>query len=375
MKMRKFAALFLAISLMLGSSLALAQDKETIKLGFGGALLGDVASYGNSGFYGMEYTVLQANAKGGVLGKQIEIIKEDDSCKPDMASNAATKLMSAGITVAIGHTCSGATKSALSAYGNNVLLISPSATEVSLTESGDYPYFFRTTPRDDAQSRLQVALLKQKGLKKVAILHDKGDYGKGLAELAKNMIEADPQGIEIVMFEGVTTGEVDYTSVIANIKKNGAEAIIWGGYYPEASKIAVQMKKRKVDAVIIGADGLYDDSFIKLGGAAAEGSFAAGQADLSASPKAQAAIADHKKRHTEEYGTYFLYAASATQALLSAIEKTGNTTDLATIKKYLQEDMIDTPMGQIKFDAKGDVIGAGYKMYEVKNGQFVEIAL
>ncbi|UQZ89036.1 branched chain amino acid ABC transporter substrate-binding protein [Deltaproteobacteria bacterium Smac51] len=375
--MRKFAVLVMAMVMAMGSTLLWAQDdKETIKIGFGGALLGNLASYGLSGFYGVEYAVLKTNAEGGLLGKQIEIVREDDGCDPALASSAATKLMGSGLTVVVGHTCSGATRSALSVYGDNVLAISPSATEVSLTEDGKSPYFFRTTPRDDAQSSLWIKLLKNKDFKKVAVLHDKGDYGKALADLAKAEIDADKDsGIEIVLFEGVTSGQVSYDSIISKVKNSGADAVLWGGYYNDASKLAIQMRNKKVDTVIIGADGLYDDRYVKMAGEAAEGSYATGQVDLSQNPMAVAAVEDHKKRHAEDTGTYFLYSAGATQALLAAIEKTGNTTDLATIKKHLQEDTVETAMGPIRFDEKGDVIGAGFKMYEIKGGKFVEVEM
>jgi len=375
--MRKFAAVVLTMVMALGSSVLLAQnDKEPLKIGFGGALLGNLASYGLSGFYGVEYAVLKANAAGGVLGRQIEILREDDGCDPALASTAATKLAGSGLTIVMGHTCSGATRSALSVYGDTMLVVSPSATEVSLTDDGAHPYFFRTTPRDDAQSSMQIQLLKKLSLKKVALLHDKGDYGKALADLAKAELDATPDsGIEIVLFEGVTTGQVSYDAIISKLKNSGAEALLWGGYYNDASKLAIQMRNKKVDTIIIGADGLKDDRFLSMAGDAAEGTYATGQVDLSQNPLAQAAVEDHKKRHSEETGTYFLYSAGATEAVLAAIEAVGNATDLPALKKHLQEVTVDTAMGPIRFDEKGDVIGAGFKMYEVKDGKFVEVEL
>lgn len=349
---------------------------DTLKIGFGGALLGNLASYGLSNLYGLEYAVEEQNAKGGLLGQQLEIVKEDDGCDPALASSAASKLMASGLTIVHGHTCSGATRSALSAYGNNVLMLSSSATEPSLTDDGKSPYFFRTTPRDDAQTNLWVKLIKAKGYKKVAILHDKGDYGKALADMFKAEVDATPDlGIEIVLFEGVTTGAVSFESVISKVKNSGAEALVWGGYFNDGSKLAIQMRNKKVNTVIIGADGLYTDTFIQLAGDAANGVFCTGQSDLSQKPAAQKAIESHKKRHTEDIGPYFLYAAGGDEALFSAIEKAGSLTDFEAIKKHLQEDTVETVMGPIHFDEKGDVIGVGFTMYEIKDGKYVEVAL
>ncbi|MDR0621871.1 MAG: branched-chain amino acid ABC transporter substrate-binding protein [Deltaproteobacteria bacterium] len=347
-----------------------AQAQDTFKIGFGGAILGDLAAYGLSNLYGLEYAVAEANAKGGLLGKQIEIVQEDDSCIPENAANAALKLASQNLTLILGHTCSGATRSALSAYNNKVIIISSSATEVSLTDDGANPYFFRTTPRDDAQSKFQYEYIKQKGFKKVAILHDKGDYGNALAVFLQDSIKADNSGIEVVLFEGVTTGEVSYEDVVSMLKNSGAEVLVWGGYYSDASKLAIQMRDKGLETVIIGPDGLYNPQFITMAGPAAEGVIATGQADISSSEAAKAAIADHHKRHQEEEGPYFFYAAGAAQALFAAVEKVGNATDLDAIKKHLTEDTVETIMGPVRFDAKGDVFGAKFILYEVKDGKF-----
>jgi branched-chain amino acid transport system substrate-binding protein len=371
----------LSLSLCLAAFVSLSQAspapaQETLKIGFGGALLGSLASYGLSNLYGIEVAIAKANAAGGVLGRQVELVKEDDSCDPALASSAATKLASQGIRLILGHTCSGATHSALSVYGGKAIVVSSSATDVYLTDSGDNPYFFRTTPRDDAQSSLQVRLLKAKGFTRVALLHDKGDYGKSLAELAEAAIKADPaSGITVALVEGVTSGQVSYDAVVAKVKDAGVDAIIWGGYYNDASKLAINLRDRGVGAVIIGADGLYDERYVTMGGSAVEGSFATGQSDISQSAAAQEALAIHRKNHTEETGTYFFYSMAAAEALFAAVEKAGTADDLDLIKTHLTSDTVDTVMGPVRFDAKGDVIGAGFKLYEVKDGKFVEATL
>lgn len=374
--MRKILVLALAAFMAFGSSALLAEEKkEPLRIGFGGALLGNLASYGMSGFYGLEFAVLEANAKGGLLDREIVIVKEDDGCDPALASSAATKLAGEGLTIINGHTCSGATRSALSVYGSKALVLSPSATEISLTEDGANPYFFRTTPRDDAQTRLQMQLIKKLGLKKIAIMHDKGDYGKALADLLKADIDKDP-AIEIVMFEGVTTGQVSFDSVISKLKNSKAEAMVWGGYYHDGSKLVSQMRNKKLDTMVIGADGLKNDGYLNMAGTSAEGTYATGQVDLTSNPKAAAALADHKKRHpTEDAGPYFYYAAGGAQALFAAIEKAGTTTDFEAIKKHLIADTVETVMGPTRFDEKGDVIGAGFKMFVIKNGKYEEVEL
>ncbi|MDR2199358.1 MAG: branched-chain amino acid ABC transporter substrate-binding protein [Deltaproteobacteria bacterium] len=371
--MPKFFAVLAALCISVLSSGALEAQEETLKIGFGGALQGNLATYGRSNLFGIEYAVNLINAKGGLLGKQVELVKEDDSCDPSLATSAANKLKSAGLTLILGHTCSGATRSALSVYANSAIVISSSATENSLTFDGLNPYFFRTTPYDSTQSKLQTDLILRLGSKKVAILHDKSDYGKSLADFTAAYIRELPgKPVEIVLEEGVTTNQVSYDSVISAVKNSEADTLVWGGYYSDGSKIAISLREKGVTARLIGADGLRDNQFILLAGPAAEGVFATGQMDFSASEEARAAIADHRSRHKDEMGTYFFYAIAAAQSLFAAVEKTGNATDLNAIKKHLNEDTVDTIMGPVRYDQNGDIIGAFFKVYRVQNGEYVE---
>lgn len=352
-----------------GTSLA----ADVIKLGVAGAHSGDLASYGLPSVKAAELVVNKINAKGGVLGKKVVLLVEDDACKPELGSNVATKLISEGVDAVMGHICSGSTKAALAIYKDaNIICVSPSATNPPLTQSGDYPNFYRTIASDDAQAKLEVDFaLDVLKVKKIAVIHDKGDYGKGLAGFAKKFIE-DSGRAKVVLFEGVTPGAVDYSAVVHKIKRSKAEAVIFGGYHPEASKIIMQMRKKRMKNYFISDDGVKDDTFIKVAGKYAEGVYATGPMDTSSNPLAIAAIKAHQKAYGSDPGAFFLNAYAATQALLNAIEKAGST-DYKAVSKALKTCCTDTPLGKIKFDAKGDAIGIGFAMYQVKNGAYVEM--
>ena len=149
---------------------------------------GDLASYGIPSARAAELVVREVNATGGVLGRQVKLLVEDDVCKPEIAANTAGKLVSDKADVVLGHICSGAAKAALGIYRDaGVIAMSPSATNPELTQSGQYPNFYRTIAPDDAQARIEVDFaLDTLKAKKIAILHDKQDYGRGLAEFAKS---------------------------------------------------------------------------------------------------------------------------------------------------------------------------------------------
>ena len=371
--MKKLTVMAVAGSFLVLLSTAAGFAADTVKIGVAGPHSGDLASYGIPTVKAAELVVKEVNAKGGVLGKQIQLVVEDDVCKPEVATNTATKLVGEEVAIVLGHICSGATKAALGIYKDSkVIAMSPSATNPALTQSGDYPNFFRTIASDDAQARLEVDFaLDTLKLKKIAVLHDKGDYGKGLAEFAKGFLEEDPRA-EVVLYEGITPGAVDYSAVVQKIKRKGAEAVIFGGYHPEASKIVTQMRKKKMDTVFISDDGVKDDTFIKVAKEYAEGVYATGPKDVTKNPLTIKARGDHKKTYGDDPGAFFDNAYAAILTLISAVDKAGST-DYDKVTKVLRTELVDTPLGMIKFDDRGDAIGVGFSMYQVQNGKYVEL--
>lgn len=350
-------------------------DKETspIRIGVAGAHSGDLASYGLPTVKAVEMVAADVNAAGGILGRQIELLPEDDVCKPEVATNTAQKLLSMKVDAVIGHICSGATKAALGIYRDaGIIAISPSATNPPLTQSGDYPNFFRTIASDDAQARLEVDFaLDTLGLTKIAVIHDKGDYGKGLAEFARAFLDGDARA-EVTLYEGVTPGAVDYSAVVKKIERSGAEAVIFGGYHPEASRLVMQMRRKGMETVFISDDGVKDDTFIKVAGELAEGVYATGPQDVSANPLAVEASARHRTDYGSDPGAFFLNAHAAATALLGAMAKAGST-DSEAVTAALRGQYYETVLGSISFDEKGDAIGVGFSMYQVRDGAYEEV--
>lgn len=365
--------LMIALALLLVGSFAFARgggEDDVIKIGVGGVHSGDLASYGLPTVNAVKLVVEKVNAAGGLLGKQIELVVEDDGCAPDIAANTATKLVSEGVVAVIGHICSGATATALPIYEESgIVAISPSATNPDLADS---PNFFRTIAPDDAQGELQATFLVQElGVDKVAILHDKGDYGKGLAEFARYYLEQ--AGVDVVMFEGITVGAVDYSAIINRVRAAGVDAVVFGGYHPEASKLVDQGRRSGLLIPFISGDGVKDDTFIKVAGSAAEGVYATGPRDTSSNPMDAMAKQEHIDKYGEEPGAFFMNAYAATLALINAIEKAGST-DFDAIVAALTSNYVDTPLGAISFADNGNTIGVGFSVYQVQNLEYVQVA-
>jgi branched-chain amino acid transport system substrate-binding protein len=348
-------------------------DSDIIKIGVAGAHTGELASYGLPTVNAAKLVIDEVNAKGGINGKKLVLLQEDDVCKPEVATNTATKLIAQGADVVLGHICSGATKAALPIYNNaGILVISPSATNPELTKSGSYPNFFRTIAPDDAQAQVDVDFaINNLGYTKIAIIHDKGDYGKGFAEFAKKFIEESDKA-EVVLFEGVTPGQPDYSAILNKVERSGAETIIFGGYHPEASRIVDMMKKKRMPITFISDDGVKDITFIKVAGESAEGAYASGPKDNAANPLTKKALEAHKKQFNSDPGAFFDNAYSAMLVIVNAIEK-AQSTDLELLKKALQTEKVETPVGTISFDENGDALGVGFSVYQVQGGTFVEM--
>lgn len=346
---------------------------DTLKIGVAGPHSGELATYGIPTLRAAEMAIRDANEKGGILGKKLVPVVEDDLCLPEAAAAAAARLVRENVPMVLGHICSGATKAALEIYRNaNVIVMSPSATYPALTQSGRYPNFFRTADSIEAQARLAVDFaLDTPGIKKIAVLYDEGDYGKGQAAFIHGFAGKDVRA-DIVFSEGITTGAVHYAEVVRRIQESGADAVIFSGDHPEAAKIVTEMRKEKITTDFIADDGVKAETFIQMAGKYAEGVYVIGSKDVSRNRLAVAADRAYRKGYGADPGVFFLHAYTGAIALLNAIEKSG-ASGYAALKNALHTEPVETPFGRIRFDDKGDAVGMGFSVYQVQQGAFVEI--
>lgn len=349
-----------------------ARAAEPFRLGVAVVKSGELASYGISGLRGVELAVRELNGRGGILGRHIEIVVEDDACLPKNALTIASKLMAKDVHAVIGHICSGATFAALDTYKTeNIITISPSATHPALTQSGNYPNFFRTIASDDTQALVQVELaVNRLKLKRIAVLHDKSVYGKGLAEFVRGILmQTDPR--KIVLFEGVATGAINYTQMVQKLKKADVDGVIYGGYHPGAAKIVKQLRSQQMDTVFISGDGIKDEAFLTASGPAGQGVYATAPKDTSAIPMAIDAVTAHLKTFGEDPGPFFLTAWAAVLALANAVDTAGSL-DYEAVAAALKSETVQTPIGAIGFDERGDATGTGFSVFQVRDSRFVE---
>ena len=357
------------------TSYGIGRCAEHIRLGFAGPLSGELSSYGISSLRGVELAIEEANNGGGIMGRLVDLYVEDDMCLPKDASIRASKMVVRDVHAVIGHICSGATRAALDIYRKaEIITVSPSATHPELTQSGDYPNFFRTIASDDVQARVQISfVLDVLKLKKIVVLHDMTVYGKSLAEILKTVLHNNGRS-ELVFHQGIPPGTIDYSPIVQKLKKTQADVVIYGGYHPQASKIISQMRMKKMKTIFVSGDGIKDEAFIVSTGKFAEGVYATAPKDTSNLPKAIAAIDAYKKAYGTYPGAFFLNAYAAANIIMAAIQEAGST-NYTTVLKVLKSLHVGTVMGKMSFDERGDAIGPdlGFSVYRIEMGKFVKV--
>lgn len=257
----------IATFLMLGNFAV----RADIVVASAGPMSGDLAVFGEQLKYGAEMWVKDVNAKGGINGEKVVLEIGDDACDPKQAVAVANKLVGMGAVFVAGHFCSGSSIPASQVYSEaGVVQVSPASTNPDFTDKAKGDNVFRVCGRDDQQGEVAGKWIadKYKG-KKVAIIHDKTAYGKGLAdETKKNMNAA---GLKETMYEAYTAGEKDYSALVSKLKSNGVEVLYIGGYHSEAGLMARQMKDQGMSVQIISGDALVTQEYWNISGDAGEG--------------------------------------------------------------------------------------------------------
>ena len=353
---------FLLASIALGATLAMVGVASAqIKLGVAGPLTGPNAAFGAQLKNGVEQAVEDINAAGGILGQKIQVFLGDDVSDPKQGVSVANKFVGDGVKFVVGHFNSGVTMPASEVYQENgMLVITPSATNPKITERNMWNVF-RTCGRDDQQGAVAADYIaKNYAGKKVAVVHDKTTYGQGLADETKKAMNA--KGIKEVLYEGVNTGEKDFSALVSKIKAAGADIVYWGGLHTEGGLIVRQMRDQGVKAPLMSGDGITSDEFATIGGPGVEGTLMTFPPDPRQRPEAKAVVAkfEAKKFNPE---AYTLYSYAAVQVIQQAAVK-ANTLDPKKVAETIKSGMtFKTVIGDLSYDKKGDITRPDYTMY------------
>jgi branched-chain amino acid transport system substrate-binding protein len=368
----RFLAGAAAIILTAGGALVAGSASAQVKIGFGGPVTGGSASFGAQMKMGVEQAVEDINAAGGVNGQKLQVLIGDDATDPKQGVSAANKFIGDGVKWVVGHFNSSVSIPTSRVYfDNGVIQVTPGSTNPALTDPDPKTKeskwnVFRVCGRDDQQAAVAADyIVKNMKGAKVALVHDKKAYGKGLVDETKKALNA--AGIKEVLYDTINPGDKDYSAVVSKIKASGAELVYYGGEYGEAGLLIRQMKDQGVKAVLMGGDGIAAEELGQIAGPAVEGTLQTFNADPRTNPAAAEVV---KKFEAKKFNpeTYTLYTYAAVQVLKAAAEA-AKSNDPRKMADALHSGMtIKTVLGDISYDKKGDVTKADYIVYRWVKG-------
>jgi len=360
---------------------------QPIRIGGSFALTGPIPDPGKDIRQAAEIAIDELNAAGGVEGFLFELVAEDGACSGDQGTVVGNKFAADPTIVAVsGGTCSGET------FGLKPILlkaripfVSPSATNPDVI-SADCDVCNRVALSDALQGEVDADFVfNTLGLKKVAVMHDNSDYGKGLAEIFQNAFTK--LGGEVSSFEGVQVGDTDFRAALAKIGANQPELVFFGGYSTEAALIAQQMREAAglENAKFMSDDGAYTQQYLQAAGAAAEGtymSFVAGDAQEEKLAAFTEAYVAKFGVEPSQLGPFHGQSHDSVILIADAIKRTAQVDSAgnlvidreALIKAIRATAGLEGITGTLTCDENGECGAGGVQIFMVENGAFKQIA-
>ncbi|MGH7354372.1 MAG: branched-chain amino acid ABC transporter substrate-binding protein [Candidatus Rokuibacteriota bacterium] len=358
----------LAFAAIPAGSQVSAQGKGTIKIATQSPLSGGQAALGEGIKLGAQLAIEKFKGPLEKMGFKVELVPFDDQAKPDVGvANAKNIIADKAILAVIGHLNSGVAIPSSEVYKEQTLvMISPANTNPTVTDR-NYPNVNRVCGRDDVQgvvgSEFAHGTMKAKS---VYIIHDKTQYGQGVAEFFKT--DAEKKGLKVLGFEG-TEEKSNFDPIITPIKAKNPDVIYFGGIYDQAAPFFKQAREKGVKSKFLGPDGMDSSDLTKIAGKAVVGmDYTSAAGPASALPKAKQFVEDFKKKFGKSPEPYAAEAYDAAHIALKAIEaaaKGGKTPGREDVSVAVRKVKHNGITGDIEFDGKGDRKKALYFVLQV----------
>lgn len=347
-------------------------SSNEIVVGEVAALTGGTATFGQSSHAGTQMAVDELNAAGGLLGKKIRLVTEDDQSKQGEAGTVVKKLISREKAVAIlGEVASGRSlEMAPICQKAGIPMITPASTNAKVTEVGDH--VFRVCFIDPFQGTVMAKFALSRGWKKVAILTDvKQDYSVGLSDAFRKYFTAN--GGAIVSEQSYSSGDKDFKAQLTAIKGGAPDAIFASGYYNEAGLIAVQARELGITAPMLGGDGWDSPSLTKVAGKAMEGNFFSNHfAAEDQAPVIQEFVKKYEARHKTTPDAMAALGYDSMMILAGAMKKAGTTDGKAIRDAIARTRDYQGITGKITLDDKRNATKPAV-ILTIKDGKFVYV--
>jgi branched-chain amino acid transport system substrate-binding protein len=344
-------------------------DDSQIVVGEFASLTGATASFGQSAHKGVQMAVDETNEAGGVLGKKIKLVTEDDQSKAGEAATVVRRMISRERPVAIiGEVASSRSlEAAPICQANKIPMISPASTNPKVTETGDY--IFRVCFIDPFQGAVLSKFLLGKGITNAAVLTDvKQDYAVGLAEFFKAHYTAN--GGTIANEQSYSSGDKDFKAQLTSIRGTNPSAILVAGYYNEAGLIASQARELGIQVPLLGGDGWDSPSLVEVAGDAMEGNFFSNHFSTEdTSPAVQNFLSRFQQKYSETPDAMAALGYDAAMLLFDAMRRAGTTESPALRDAIAATQGFAAVTGIISLDAQRNANKPAV-ILEIRDGKF-----
>ncbi len=351
------------VALMAGLSWA-----DTLKVGVQAPITGSYANEGQGIEDSVRLLAAQINAKGGVMGKKIEVIPCDDQGTAMAAAICAKDLVNKGVSMVIGSYTSTCAEAAQKTYFNAGVLQTSDGTADGLTQHGYWTFLRNSFPNSAEAVFAANYMVNVKNYKNIAVISDFSSYAAGLAEAA--VAEIKKAGGNVVTYAKIKADSQNFTPVLTNIKSKKPDAIFFAGYYTDGGQLRAQQVALGIKADFIGGDANDNPDFAKLAGSAAKGAFIINVPTPDMLPYDVAK--DFLKNYKATYGKFppsiwTLMNADGMRAIIHAMEQ-NNSFDTKKAADYLTSMTEPIPgiTGPLQFAKDGNRIGSSYMTFEIQ---------
>lgn len=334
------------------------------------------ANGGQTVLGGVRLATEEINRSGGLLGYRLVVRSLDDESDSEVAVANVEEVRQAlnrgeRVVGIIGHLNSGQTSATLPLYEEmGILLITPTASEQSLTQRG-YTRFFRVNANDGVQAAVDARfLVEQMNAQNVAVIHNDTEYGRGLAaSLVENLQRL---GASEALRVEVAEGQSDYTDLLPQLQNATADALFYAGYEIEAPYLRASLVDAGIDLPMLASDGAFLAATIDEAAGTAEGMYVSAFAPSPQNAADARWIEAYQAVEYRDPDTYSINGYVAMQVLAAAARQ-ANSLQGDDIAQTMRENEIETLLGPLRFDANGDLIDPQIWIYRVEGNEFLQV--
>ena len=355
---------------VLVTSPAWSGELPPVKIGLVIPMAGEAGRVGQSMRQAAEMAVEEWTGK---LGRKVELVLGEDQFDPKQAVTVAEKLILDGVWGVVGHFYSSSSIPASVVYFQaGIPMVTATSTHPRLTAQG-FDNIFRVSGRDD-QHALSAAefILSRLRARRLAVVNDRTEYGRTLAETLIRTVERRAGRRVIVAEEEISQGDRDFSALVARLKTVQPDVVYFGGIFREGGYLVRQMRQASLTAAFVSGDGVLDPEFVKIAGEeAASGAYLTFAPD----PRRLASAGPFIQRFETRYGPigpYVLHTYDATVVLLRAMQVakplTNSKEDLHRVLRVMHAMEYDGTLGRLRWDKNGDLAVSPYVVYVVRKG-------